>query len=177
MDKSKLLELYEDITDFIRSNIITPIRRTYESIINVFKWLPVIWGDRQWDYVYLLIIMRKKLELMSKFFKSDDAISVGSEERVREMDKCIKLLDRMIQDEYGSDCYKELDRKWGKLYFELDEGKKSFTFQRSCILNEEDREQERLDILNCVSVEENERLADYDKLFKLMNRQVRGWWD
>ena len=43
-----------------------------KSIKNLIVWFPVIWKDRQWDQSYLYLIMIKKLELMEKFFNSDD---------------------------------------------------------------------------------------------------------
>ncbi len=177
MNKSKLLEMHDDVTYWIRSNIITPIRRVYESIINMYEWMPVICSDRHWDYVYLLIIMKKKLELMEKSFTGEYAVAMYSKDRAKEMKECINILNRLIKDDYGRKCYEKLDEKWGKLYFEPVEGKKTFTLQRSCVLNEEDKEQERKDVLECWSIEENSRLADYDKLFTLMNKNIRGWWD
>ena len=66
---------------------------------NLIKWFPVIWNDRQWDHFFILQMLKFKLELMSKFFKTK-ALAMRSEEDAANMDKCIHLLDRILKDDY-----------------------------------------------------------------------------
>ena len=53
-------------------NIITGIK-------NIVTWFPVIWKDRQWDYVYLLKILDKKLGLMLKDFEENPNVNLNEE--------------------------------------------------------------------------------------------------
>ena len=182
MDREKLLEIHEDIRDFIRMNIRTPVRRFFESLDNTIKWLPVIWTDRQWDQIYLFIIMRKKLVLMRDFFNSDYAIAEGAKKRAKEMDRCINILDRMIDDFcYGEECYDKLNKKWGKLEMTSTpiEGSKYYKANifRKYADTPEKREQERKESHECFKIEEQEREKDYDELFNNMRKNVRGWLD
>ena len=181
MDREKLLETHEDIRDFIRMNIQSPIRRFFESLRNTIKWLPVIWTDRQWDQIYLFIIMRKKLVLMRDFFNSEHAMTEGAKKRAKEMDRCITILDRMIDDSYGEECYDALDKKWGELEMKTTpiEGSKYYKANifRKYADTPEKREQEREELHECFKIEEQEREKDYDELFDNMRKNVRGWWD
>lgn len=42
------------------------MRAFFKGLRNLFIWLPVIWCDRDWDYVYLLTLMRFKVGLMRR---------------------------------------------------------------------------------------------------------------
>jgi hypothetical protein len=79
------------------------------GIKNLIKWLPVIWKDRDWDEVFLYIIMHKKLESMEKSFRGENAYAVDSHERAREM-KIVKIaLKRLIDDIYYEEACAVLD--------------------------------------------------------------------
>ena len=43
------------------------IRATIDGIVNVFKWLPIIWRDRDWDYGYFDDIILFKLKQIKNF--------------------------------------------------------------------------------------------------------------
>jgi hypothetical protein len=188
MNKKKLLDIYEDITLFMDRNITVPIRRFFESIQTVIKWFPVIWKDRQWDHTYLFIIMRKKLVMMRDLFNSDRAIAEGSKKRAKEMDECIVILDRIIDDFcYGRKCYDAIDEKYGKTRYGFEPSYDSsgeytdkycqMTFFRMYADTPEKQQEASEMFKRCMEVEEEERKDDYDKLFKLLNKNVRGWWD
>jgi hypothetical protein len=74
-------------------------RTIRQGISNLVKWFPVIWKDRQWDHFFILQMMKFKLELMSKFFKTK-AWSTRAEDDAKNMDQCIHLLDRILKDDY-----------------------------------------------------------------------------
>lgn len=60
------------------------IRNLKKGVSNLFRWLPIIWKDRDWDYEYLYEIIHKKLEHMDKYYRSnsthiEEAIIVADE--------------------------------------------------------------------------------------------------
>ena len=43
------------------NNITYPVRRFFRKIKNVFRWLPTIWKDEDYDYGFINEILIKKL--------------------------------------------------------------------------------------------------------------------
>lgn len=78
------------------------------GIMNLWQWKKVIWNDRLYDYEFLLIIMKKKLELMENHFRYDGHL-VDHVKDANNMKKLILTLDRLIKDEYifNTSNYKE----------------------------------------------------------------------
>jgi hypothetical protein len=70
-----------------------------QGVRNLRIWFPVIWKDRWWDHSFLCIMLRHKLILMEKGFRTR-GVSTRSEEDAHNMKKCILLLDRVINDDY-----------------------------------------------------------------------------
>jgi hypothetical protein len=75
------------------------------GIKSLFTWFPVIWGDHQWDHVYIYYILRKKLHLMEKFYEEGNTFSMCAPRTLREIKTCRILLDRMIKDDYLPDSF------------------------------------------------------------------------
>lgn len=76
---------------------------------NLWYWFPVIWGDRQWDYDFLLKLLSHKLCRMEDYFidRDDDC-------EIYELEECIKLIEKI---RCGTFFNKALDQhriKWGK---------------------------------------------------------------
>ena len=53
------------------NNITYPFRRFFRKIKNVFRWLPTIWKDEDFDNHFIVEILIKKLEHTRDFFLSD----------------------------------------------------------------------------------------------------------
>ena len=70
------------------------------GIKNIIRWTPVIWGDYDFDYNFLVKIMEWKLHKMSNYFK-DNGHLVGSKKAAKEMLICSELLKRINEDNLG----------------------------------------------------------------------------
>ena len=79
-----------------------------EGIENIVEWFPTIYRDRWWDHSFLYSILKKKLEIMEKYFRRY-GISTQAEKDADKMKKCVLLLDRLIKDDYID--YKQ-ERRW-----------------------------------------------------------------
>lgn len=70
------------------------------GIQNLIIWFPTIWRDRYWDYVFLLTLMHKKLELMERGILKN-AIHVDYQKDAFKIKRCRLTLKRLIdQDLY-----------------------------------------------------------------------------
>jgi len=73
----------------------------FYGVINIIRWIPVIWSDRDYDWAFLAQIMEYKLRRMSKLFKNGHL--VRSDRDSRRMLICAELLKRLHSESYM--CY------------------------------------------------------------------------
>lgn len=66
---------------------------------NIFKWLPVIWKDRDWDSHYIYRAMLFKIRQTRKNIAKNQSY-VGWEHDVKYMRISERLLERIIKDDY-----------------------------------------------------------------------------
>lgn len=67
---------------------------------NCIKWFPIIWNDRDWDWEYLVRILKKKLEGMERIMR-EEMRHATSEESACQMMQCIQMLRNMEEDDYS----------------------------------------------------------------------------
>lgn len=69
------------------------------SLINLCRWFPILWRDRDWDYDYLLILMERKLLYMSQHMERY-SVHTNQHVCVQKMRLCSKLLRKVREGEY-----------------------------------------------------------------------------
>ncbi len=151
------------------------------GIKNLIQWFPVIWKDRQWDNFFIYIILRRKLHLTEQLTRKygHHTKHIQDADKIK---KCVIILDRLIEDDYNENVYRNHDKKWG-------DGKMIFTDST------EYPQCSKLDIkYENVKTKEDEKLQtkeyrilmnkpqdlinqDLDMLFKLMRKNIQTWWD
>lgn len=75
------------------------MRSFFYGLGNLRRWLPLIWRDRDWDWVFLAQVMEFKLRRMAhheNFFGHH----VGSKLDARRQLICAELLKRLMDDDY-----------------------------------------------------------------------------
>ena len=82
---------FTNIADIARSLFWTGPR-------NVLRWLPIIWSDQDWDYVYLLRIMEFKFRRMAHSMEHGPTLS--GPRHARELAICAHLCKRLREDDY-----------------------------------------------------------------------------
>lgn len=65
---------------------------------NLWKWLPIIWKDRDWDDHFIFEVLKFKIKNTAKYTEKKQRF-VGWEKEVKYMKICETLIDR-IQNEY-----------------------------------------------------------------------------
>ena len=95
----------EKIEDFIDNigyyykNIKYFINDIFYGIKNIITYAPLIYRDRDWDFSYIDIMLRFKLKRMSELLRINDRHTT-TQQYVKQINFCIKLLDRLIADDY-----------------------------------------------------------------------------
>lgn len=74
------------------------IRRFIRRTKNLFRWLPVIWKDDQFDHYYIFEILKYKLTIMSEYIRKNGN-HVMAEYDANRMMLCVRLIDK-VQSEY-----------------------------------------------------------------------------
>jgi len=77
------------------------------GIKNLWKWLPIVWKDRDWDSDYIFNPLKFKIQNTADHIEKNKRF-VGWEDEVRYMRICVKLIDR-IQNQYYVD---EMHQYW-----------------------------------------------------------------
>ncbi len=73
------------------------IVRTYNKIIKLFQYLPVIWKNEEWDHSYLFILLQYKIKRMRMYHEKVQG-HIGWEIQVKDMKRCEELLDNIINE-------------------------------------------------------------------------------
>jgi hypothetical protein len=171
------------------------MKNLVRGIKNLWKWFPVIWKDRNWDDYYIWEILKTKLKYQSDYIGSRDT-HTKSKYDAQKMMLCVCLIEK-IQDEFYEDeymNYHESDYNWlnvGNNRKQLEIVEKSENYDgyfirhkasvRRILANKE------LQIFELNDNNYKQRLAmnlghynqkrAQDLLFKLLNRDIRGWWE
>jgi len=76
----------------------------WKGIKNLWVWFPVIWEDRDWDYYYILQVLKFKLEKQAKHL-----IEYGRHENagrdVELMMTCVRLINKIQNEDYYEEYY------------------------------------------------------------------------
>ena len=158
----------------------TSVKRITARFKKFLYWLPVIWNDYDFDQVYFWIIMRHKLKSMRDFFNSERAIGANSKKDAENMDLCIKVLDRIIAENYLDNARMWHDKKWGETQMwtePVDDECCELKFTRPGIKNEQDKEKERKEFLKWCDVADRQEQQDIEFLLTKIKKYVRRWWD
>lgn len=65
------------------------------NIKNIFYYLPVIWKDRYWDYEFILVLLKHKLERDKEHFKANNIVEDTSL-IYNQIDEVINYIDKYL---------------------------------------------------------------------------------
>ena len=166
------------------NNITYPFRDFYRRVRNVFRWLPTIWNDRDYDDSYITEILIKKLEFTREFYLSDKAYSAEAEKVAEEIQEAIDRL-HMTKDSwefYESPAHDIIEEKWGKTTFEfipLEErpNVSEMISKTEKVKTPEDKEQYSEDFRAAMKTARKEYMKDKKEAYKFIAKHIDGWWD
>lgn len=165
-------------------NITYPIRRFFRKIKNVFRWLPTIWKDEDYDDHFIVEILIKKLEHTRDFFLSDDTHIVRAKEVAEEIQEAIDRL-HMTRDSfefYESPAHDVIEEKWGKTTFEfipLEDrpGLNEMISKTEKVKTPEDKEKYSEEFRAILKSARKEYMKDKKDAYKFIAKHIDGWWD
>lgn len=134
---------------------------------NLFTWFWVIWNDRNWDYCYLLKIMRKKLTLMEDRLRYGNY--VGCEKDADDIKICMLLIDRITADNYNEKEFDKFYKKWGDLLLD-----KKYIAEN--VKDDDEELQAQKELKKLFKQEEYSFTNDLEFLCNTL-KKMRKWWD
>jgi hypothetical protein len=170
----------------------------YRGIVNLIKWFPVIWKDRDWDSSYIFKILEHKLKLQSQGIAGRD-IHVDAQRDAEVMMTCVRLMEKIREDYYQSE-YMEYHKSdywfediedppgWSTWESEIksenfDDYFKKYPLIYKRVLNgegvfgiegETESDSKMRIAMNIAHINHDRARA---LLFKLMNENIGRWWD
>ncbi len=153
------------------SSIRTALYQFKTGVVNIYQWFPIIWGDRWYDYTYILILLEKKFNLMVPKFQVEGHLE-NHLEVAHDLQQCSDICHRLINDEYLEEELEDLGKRYpiGMLESTPDEnGRVQIQFIQSDIGRE----------LFTELYKEREKLFLRDKsmLFALLSRNLTNFSD
>jgi len=148
------------------------IKRFYKKLKNALDWFWFIFkDDYNWDYSYLLKIIKFKLEKMEPEIRAGYALN--ADKTADEIKKTVELLELLIEDDFMKH-WSALDDKYGHYTFaNLPNGNTSL--ERPYV-NKYNQNQYELDKEQAFEADAKEKKQVQDKFFRLL-RKYENWWD
>lgn len=148
------------------------------GIKNLIFWIPIIWNDRNWDYYYILKMLKHKLKL------------IDSEQSCRYNKICQILIDRIQDDYYYNEMNQYIDREakfvkieetnlheieFIEIRNDLDAYMNMYPKEKKIILEKfPNKKDDLLGLSMLVSMERHKRAKNL--LFSILNNKIETWW-
>lgn len=71
------------------------LRKFGRFIKRLFRWIPVLWKQEDWDYAYIYPLLEMKLQELRKCLREDD-MHVNSDKYAMQISICLEYLDRYL---------------------------------------------------------------------------------
>ena len=162
-----------------------------DGVKNIFKWIPVLYKDKDWDWRYIYEIMEFKL-LQQRNHLITANRHTGTPEINRDITTCLNLIQR-VKDEYYQceyfDYFKSNYRfeptdETGQYFTyhseivweKFDEYLAKYPIQHKKVLQKySDKIENKRDIAFYIGLENGKRAQDL--LYKILNEKLNRWWD
>ena len=177
------------VSAWVWRNLHWRIRYFVGGIKNIFRWIPTLYKDKDWDEWYILTILQKKIEFQRKeIIYANRHIDVDRDNR--DMTIVLNLIER-VKDEFYNTEY--LDYEESKFRFEPVEGKENLSTLEVDVLSESYDEflkkypssvrkvlKQRPDLNKkdlCFYVAKHNQEKAHNLFFKILKERMRWWWD
>jgi hypothetical protein len=173
-------DMFHDIGDIFKELFIRFPRHLKDFIVRLWQYSPILMNDVDWDYSRILVMLQYKIKRTRLHMDSHDVL-VHSKKYVRQMKQVEELIEQILDDDFTKVEDAAHDEKWGKMRMTgIDKDGNDGTYCRFLRLNVRtmaDEEQERKEHRNITKLGMRRNEAAWNKLWKLINLNMRHWWD
>lgn len=154
-------------------------KRKLKEVKRINKYVCFLEKNHEWDYVYIVDLLRFKLRMTRKLFeKEGHSVPERKNEIVSQIREVEQLLRKVIDDEYYKPFRKEIEAKYGKSklkFGKIKNGVGKLTVKWD--LPEEKQEEAINEQLRLGELATQMRKDDLKKAFDLMSENIWNWWD
>lgn len=124
------------------------IKRFFGKIFRIIDYIPVLWNDEDWDFEYILPILKKKIDRLGKCIRKNNII-LRSEDVYQETRDAMQAIDNftygyeMFRDIYGEPNSKIIFDNEDEYYIA------SYYFEQDC----------------------------WNEIWDIIKNNARRWWD
>lgn len=150
-------------------------RHVIHRMYKMYIWFPIIWKDFDFDYGFLLLILKTKLETMQKHYTNNGETFI-----TQRVTLALNLLNKIYIDHYYENEYLEtLEDLYGKSTIDFvneGNGYKLKTFYERPYTDEEIQKIEEHRFLLIEKCEYKNKKAK--RIFwKIIEHNIDSWWD
>jgi hypothetical protein len=159
-------------------------RRKFWQIKNVIKWLPKIWDQYDFDYIYSIEVFKFQLQKQAEFLESDKAMTLCAKNNASRIRMIIRLMDKVYDEDYALEYQSKFEKLYGKNSLDMNfnpiKNKDGYsTMKYTYELNEDEDEVKEIDQVHrnlfLSSVKKQKRA--HKLLWDLIEHNIQGWWD
>ena len=88
-------------------------KRKYRQIKNVFRWLPIIWKQYDFDYRYSIEVFKFQLQKQAEFLESDRTLTLCAKDKAKRIRTILKLMDKVYEEDYAMEYFDILKEMYG----------------------------------------------------------------
>jgi len=156
------------------------------GIGNLIYWLPIVWKDRWFDWIFMVRILEHKMRRMAKMTK-ERGWQECSPEKAAQMLVCADLCKRIRDDEYRQYELAQHKKHWGDLNCPIcggflcdcfpTEGGYYWVALYENVKTKKDDELAGKEMSAIRALQEKDIEDDIELLFYIMRTKLREWWD
>jgi hypothetical protein len=166
------------------------IRYFLTGVKNIFKWMPTIYHDRDWDGSFILKILQKKIEFQRKeLIYANRHTEVERDNRF--MTLALNLLERVRQEHYQVECVDYWNEKmefkdvpdnpnlksieFTPISERFDEYLNKYPSSVRAVIKEHGEQEDKKRLCLMVSYYNHKKANKL--LFRVLEENVAQWWD
>jgi hypothetical protein len=156
-------------------------KRKYGQVKRVIDFLPTIWNGYDFDYSYSVQLFKKQLERQAELFESDKSYSARSKQDASRIRTAIRLMDKVYDEEYGSEYQDKLKELYGDDAFDWqfeDTGRGDETSFIKYKYEDWDNAEEIKKVQKKLFLESRQKQKRAHKLlWDFIEHNIQYWWD
>lgn len=142
------------------------------GLVNLWRYLPLIWNTREWDHCFLLMLMEAKFRRM--------AVAIGDEGHLLKADRsgkqlrtCAELCRRIREDNYLDNLTGPVEYKTWWTPVDDFEGAHEY----HCEISKDGKPLPDGQFREWCKMAERNKKNDLDYLCLMMRKHLLSWWD
>jgi len=189
--KNKKISFWKKIELYWKFEIRYYPKQFIIGIKNLYKWIPVIWKDRDWDDTFLFEIIKFKISKMSESHGKVLQYQ-GFERNIEIMNTIVRLIDKFQSEDYLHEYYSYIDDEYT---FEKIEGSDHYEMKIKNFRDDLDQYFDKYPLLmkramnhkiytgksDSVSLAMAMGFVQHERakrlIFELLNRHIDKWWE